>query len=236
MKNITDFTTTDTKADSRRYRRVEGLFPVSLFCQGETYRVKATNLSTGGIFIATRLPLRTGSLVHLRIGGLPDKNAIQATGQVRFSHSGIGLGIRFFEISHDDVERISGILETAQLAAPEQHLNLPSRDTRLQLSLKLTVTGKNLDGLPFTEEVFTEDVSRRGVCLILTNQPGVGDVVNLSGLDGQFRAEGVVKYAHAFGSQWRAGIHFLSTPKKWVVVGMAVNTLSQWELRKPDEA
>ena len=50
------------RGEQRRYRRIEAGYPVTLFCQGETYRVKATNLSLGGVFIATKLPLRAGAL------------------------------------------------------------------------------------------------------------------------------------------------------------------------------
>ncbi|HWQ32225.1 MAG TPA: PilZ domain-containing protein [Blastocatellia bacterium] len=221
----------ESKSEARRYRRVEGLFPVSLFCQGETYRVKATNLSLGGIFIATRLPLRVGALVHMRITGLPERASVQATGQVRFVHQGIGVGIRFHEIAESDLKIIAEVVENNNAPSLDQDPELPTRDTRLQLSLKLKVNGKDQTGQPFEEEVYTEDVSRRGVCLRLNCEVGVGDVVRLSGLDGQFQVEGVVKYAHACEGQWRVGVQFLSTPKRWIVVGMAVSALSQWDVR-----
>ena len=219
------------KSESRRYRRVEGLFPVSLFCQGETYRVKATNLSLGGIFIAARLPLKVGALVHLRITGLPHRASVQATGQVRFVHPGVGVGIRFFEIAESDLKLVAEAVENNNAPSPEQNPDLPTRDTRLQLSLKLVINGKDQGGQPFEEEVYTEDVSRRGVCLRLSREVGVGEVVRLTGLDGQFQTEGVVKYAHARDDQRQVGLQFLSTPKRWVVVGMAVSALSQWDVR-----
>jgi hypothetical protein len=221
----------ENKAESRRYRRVEGLFPVSLFCQGETYRVKATNLSVGGIFIATRLPLKVGALVHMRISGLPERASVQATGQVRFVHPGVGVGIRFFEISEGDLRIVTEAVENNHTSSLEQNPELPTRDTRLQLSLRLTVTAKDKEGEPFEAEVYTEDVSRRGVCIVLNREVGVGEVIRLTGLDGQFQVEGVVKYAHARNGEWRAGVQFLSTPKRWVVVGMAVSALSQWDIR-----
>ncbi len=219
------------KPDFRRYRRVDGLFPVSLFCQGETYRVKATNLSLGGIFIATRLPLRVGSLVHMRIGGLPGRASVQATGQVRFTHPSVGVGIRFFEITESDLQIIARAVENNNALFRPDAPDPATRDTRLQLSLKLTISGKDQDGQPFEDEVYTEDVSRRGVCLIVNHQMGVGEVIRLSGLEGQFQVEGVVKYAHGKDDEWRAGIQFLSTPKRWIVVGMAVSALSQWDIR-----
>ncbi|HZS09245.1 MAG TPA: PilZ domain-containing protein [Blastocatellia bacterium] len=221
----------ESRPELRRYRRLDGLFPVSLFCEGETYRVKATNLSPGGIFIATRLPLKVGSLVHMRIGGLPGKVSIQATGKVRFTHPGVGVGIRFYEIAESDVNQIAEVIENSHAATREQTLELEPRDTRLRLSLKLTVDGKDQEGQPFEDEVYTEDVSRRGVSVRLNHEVGVGEVVRLSGLDGQFQVEGVVKYAHATDKQCRVGIQFLTTPKRWVVVGMAVSALSQWDVR-----
>ena len=220
----------ESKGEQRRYRRIEAGFPVTLFCQGETYRVKAANLSLGGIFISTKLPLRAGALVHLRLS-LPDRSFVQATGQVRFMQPGVGVGIRFYEISDRDLQRISefvdGPLVKPEAAAP----GFKPRDTRLRLSIKLTVEGKDQSGEAFTEEVHTEDVSRRGVCVQFSRQLGVGEIIKLSGLDNQFQVEGVIKYAHHKDDHWRVGVHFLSSPKRWVVIGMAVSALSQWDVQ-----
>lgn len=211
--------------ERRRYRRMEAGYPVTLFCQGENYRVKATNLSQGGLFISTKLPLCVGALVHLRMS-LPDRSFIQATGQVRFAQSGVGLGIRFHEISEPDLQRIAGLVEAS---APSRETK--TRDPRMRLAIKLTIEGKDQQGQPFADEVYTEDASRRGVCLRLDRQLGVGEIIKLSGLDGQFRVEGVIKYAHLKDRQWRVGVHFLSAPKRWVVIGMAVSALSQWDVQ-----
>jgi hypothetical protein len=218
-------------SSTRRYRRVSGVFPIILFSQGETYRLKATNLSEGGLFIAAKLPMQIGALVHLRLGGLPDKTSIQAVGQVRFAHPGIGIGIRFSEISDEDVQRISAFVSSCQNETQTQTVTFPPRDARLRLALKLKVSGRDQNGEPFEEEVYTEDVSRRGVGIVINHPVGVGDVIRLTGLDGQFNVEAVVRYACARDGQWRVGIHFLTTPKRWVVVGMAVSALSQWEVR-----
>ncbi|MFN7926741.1 MAG: PilZ domain-containing protein [Blastocatellia bacterium] len=218
-------------ADRRRYRRVDTGYPVTLFCQGETYRVKATNLSIGGVFIATKLPLQAGALVHLRLN-LPDRTFIQATAQVRFIQAEVGVGVRFLEIAESDRARIQEIIDKS--AAEKDSDDLPGvrlRDTRVRLGVKLMVEGKDRFGQVFTDEVYTEDVSRRGVCLRLSRQVGVGDLLKLSGLDGQFHVEGVVKYTHQAENSWRVGIHFLTTPKRWVMMGMAVSALSQWEIK-----
>lgn len=215
--------------ERRRYRRVETGYPVTLFSQGETYRVKATSLSAGGVFVATKLPLTAGALVHLRLhvpGG-----SIQATAQVRFVQPEIGIGMRFLEIGAEDLARLGEIVEKASFEKEPEIEGVRLRDTRLRLSVKLTLEGKEQDGQPFAEEVYTEDVSRRGVCVRVARQVGVGDVVKLSGLDGQFEVEGVAKYAHACDGGWRVGVHFLTTPKRWVMMGMAVSALSQWEVR-----
>ena len=218
------------KGEQRRYRRVEAGYPVTLFCQGETYRVKAANLSLGGVFISTKLPLRAGALVHLRLS-LPDRSFIQATGPVRFTRPGVGVGIRFFEITEQDLRRIGEIVEGPAQPAQAPVPGLRPRDTRLRIAIKLTLEGKDQDGQSFAEEVYTEDVSRRGVCVRLDRQLGVGEIIKLSGLENQFQVEGVIKYAHLKDGQWRVGIHFLSSPKRWVVIGMAVSALSQWDVQ-----
>lgn len=216
-------------AERRRYRRVETGYPVTLFSQGETYRVKATSLSLGGLFITTKLPLTVGALVHLRLH-LPG-GSIQATAQVRFVQPEIGVGMRFLEISEADLARIGEIVEKASLEQEPEVAGIRLRDTRLRLAVKLTLEGKAQDGQPFAEEVYTEDVSRRGVCVRIARQVGVGDLIKLSGLEGQFEVEGVIKYTHACEGGWRVGVHFLVTPKRWVMMGMAVSALSQWEVR-----
>gem|GEM_PF-1679025 len=220
----------ELRGEQRRYRRIEAGYPVTLFCQGETYRVKAANLSLGGVFISTKLPLRAGALVHLRLN-LPDRSFIQATGQVRFIQPGVGVGIRFFEITESDLQRIAEIVDGPKVDSQETSPGFKPRDTRMRLAVKLMVEGKDQDGQPFTEEAYTEDVSRRGVCLRFNRQLGVGEIIKLSGLEGQFQVEGVIKYAHIKDDQWRIGVHFLSAPKRWVVLGMAVSALSQWDVR-----
>ncbi|MBS1812716.1 MAG: PilZ domain-containing protein [Acidobacteria bacterium] len=221
----------ENSADRRRYRRVDTGYPVTLFCQGETYRVKATNLSIGGVFIATKLPLQAGALVHLRLN-LPDRSFIQATAQVRFIQAEVGVGVRFLEIAESDLAKIHEIIE--KTAVEKDTDDLPGvrlRDTRVRLGVKLMIEGKDRFGQVFTDEVYTEDVSRRGVCLRLSRQVGVGDLLKLSGLEGQFQVEGVVKYTHQSDGSWRVGLHFLTTPKRWVMMGMAVSALSQWEIK-----
>src|SRR5256885_8131613 len=121
------------RGEQRRYRRIEAGYPITLFCQGETYRVKAANLSLGGVFIATKLPLRAGSLVHMRLG-LPDRSFIQATGQVRFTQSGVGVGIRFFEITEQDLQRIGELVEGPRAEAPTLVPGQKPRDTRLRIT------------------------------------------------------------------------------------------------------
>lgn len=224
-------TTKDNYSDRRRYRRVDTGYPVTLFCQGETYRVKATNLSIGGVFIATKLPLQAGALVHLRLN-LPDRAFVQATAQVRFVQPDVGVGVRFLEIAESDLAKINEIIEKANLEKePEDMPGVRLRDTRVRLGVKLSVEGKDRDGQTFIDEVYTEDVSRRGVCIRLNRYVGIGDLLKLSGLEGQFQVEGVVKYTHASDNCWRVGVHFLTTPKRWVMMGMAVSALSQWDIK-----
>ena len=106
------------------------------------------------------------------------------------------------------------------------------RDTRMRLAIKLTIEGKDQEHQPFCEEASTEDVSRRGVCLQLSHPLEIGEIIKLSGLEGQFQVEGVVKYAHQKDGQWRTGVQFLTLPKRWVILGMAVSALSQWDVQQ----
>lgn len=217
--------------ERRRYRRVETGYPVTLFCQGETYRVKATNLSLGGVFIAARLPLQAGALVHLRLS-LPQRASAQATAQVRFVQGDVGIGMRFLEIAEADLEYIRQAIEKEQVEKePDVVPGVRLRDTRVRLAVRLNVEGKDRDGQGFVDEVYTEDVSRRGVCIRLSRELGIGDLLTMSGLEGQFHVEGVVKYLHQAEDGWRVGLQFLTTPKRWVMMGMAVSALSQWDIK-----
>lgn len=218
-------------SERRRYRRVESGYPVTLFCQGETYRVKATNISVGGLFIAAKLPLQIGALVHLRLV-LPNRSSAQATAQVRFVQGDVGIGLRFLEIADADAELLRLAIEKEQAEKePDVLPGVRMRDTRVRLSVKLSVEGKDSEGQAFTDEVYTEDVSRRGVCIRINREVGIGDLLVMTGLEGQFHVEGVVKYLHQAEDGWRVGLQFLTTPKRWVMMGMAVSALSQWDIK-----
>jgi len=150
---------------------------------------------------------------------------------VRFTQPGVGIGIRFFEITEQDLQRIAELVDGPSAESEKPAPGLKPRDTRMRLAVKLTIEGKDQDGQSFSEEAYTEDVSRRGVCIRLSRALGVGEIIHLSGLEGQFQVEGVIRYAHIKDGQWRVGVHFLSAPKRWVVLGMAVSALSQWDVR-----
>jgi uncharacterized protein (TIGR02266 family) len=94
----------------------EPRFDVSLTVSvdsGSNFYVGFTeNLSDGGVFVATHIPRAMGSTVSLLIA-IPNGGPIRARGTVAWireyseSNDAVpGMGIRFDEVSRDDVDRI----------------------------------------------------------------------------------------------------------------------------------
>ena len=88
--------------------------------EGELYFF-STDISAGGLFLETDIPIRLGTQVFLRFSLIPKARPIQATGEVvRVMHDStdpsdgkIGIGIRFIYIHPLDRELIQDFIGSA---------------------------------------------------------------------------------------------------------------------------
>jgi Tfp pilus assembly protein PilZ len=69
------------------------------------------DLSERGMFVATAEPYAMGSILELRFKLFDDEHEIRAQGRVIYVLEGLGMGLQFVEISHQDRERIHQFLQ-----------------------------------------------------------------------------------------------------------------------------
>ena len=102
--------------DQRRRRRRPLIVEVHVSDEDAVYLYTARNVSAGGMFIDTPVPLPPGTPLRLEFK-LPGGPGIQATGEVRWNtdvaaagtrarHPGMGVG--FTDLGVDDAQRLRG--------------------------------------------------------------------------------------------------------------------------------
>lgn len=69
------------------------------------------DLSEQGMFVATDEPYTVGSILDVRFRLLRDEHTISAKAQVVYTQEGLGMGLKFVDISHSDRERIRKFIE-----------------------------------------------------------------------------------------------------------------------------
>ncbi len=69
------------------------------------------DLSERGMFVATNNPYMMGSVLEIRFKLFDDDHEIRAQVRVIYVLEGLGMGLQFVDISHDDRERIHHFLQ-----------------------------------------------------------------------------------------------------------------------------
>jgi uncharacterized protein (TIGR02266 family) len=108
---------TSTHAQRREYARYRVDLDVSLGSDHNFYAGLVENLSAGGVFVATHLLKPVGEKIELAIH-LPDsEDVLRGLGEVRWIREYVerselppGMGIRFIELSQENIERIEKFL------------------------------------------------------------------------------------------------------------------------------
>lgn len=72
------------------------------------------NICEAGMFISTLHPVEKGRIITLTIASLVTVRAV-----VKNFQSGIGMGVEFIEVTHDQAEAIKQLIEDIRLGAPE---------------------------------------------------------------------------------------------------------------------
>lgn len=119
----------DEAADQRDSVRVPARLRVGFETYGEIRECLMSNLSRGGVFIATSDPLPMGSVLSLWIRIAESGQEIEVEGEVASHNSGpgllseeLGMGIRFIHVSAEQEKQLDNLYERALLRALDDPL------------------------------------------------------------------------------------------------------------------
>lgn len=102
----------------RSDQRYERELPIDFSYEGRSYSGRTRNISLGGVFIQTEVPLPFGSKVVLKLKLPAQRDGIEVGGQVRWleMEDGLlrGLGVRFEGLRARDVWALNKYFEQAQ--------------------------------------------------------------------------------------------------------------------------
>ncbi len=120
FRSVYDVAAEEYLDDRRRQIRITKKFKVSYRSAKAFVNSYLFNLSVGGLFVKTDAPLEPGEKLYLQVF-LPDGgDALEVMGEVTWSHeeekevSGKtfppGMGVKFVDLSTDDIKRIISVL------------------------------------------------------------------------------------------------------------------------------
>jgi len=193
---------------------------VGVECGGQRGRGKISSLSLGGCYLTCPLKLRRGDLLDLAFFGTDMEVMIHVSGEVRHS-TGEGHGIKFRDPSFEAREEIANLIYHAHLNESKQPLSFhPQRkEPRVALRLPVTLRGRDIFDKSFEEQTHTENVSRRGACVVTRWHLEVGSVVEVEAY-GQFKAQAAVRVRWATRHRkehFVVGVQFLEVEGDWIV-------------------
>jgi hypothetical protein len=215
------------KVERRNSDRAAVNYPVTLIFGGQLNYTQTSNLSESGLFINDCHNLAVGRLVNL-ILTLPDQQVISSPGEVCFVEPEIGSGIKFLKLKPGDLQRIAELIRSRYDEAPgdkRRSLRTRRKEPRNKIAVSLTLHHPSASNGRQPLRVQTEDISRRGACLITPTPFEVGTVITLTCVQEECELRAVVKYSHDGPEGWRTGVQFLAFPKKWLIMELAVSAL-----------
>ncbi len=94
----------------RLYSRVEAPENVWVYwsCDGKSDISPVQDMSMGGIFLKTPKVKTEGSVVNLHF--LVQEGQIRADAIVKYARSGLGVGMKFAAVSHEDRRRLAALM------------------------------------------------------------------------------------------------------------------------------
>jgi len=110
----------ETGSSANEERRTSARIPVEMWVEEATdrelYFQRGANISEGGIFLQRTIPHPLGTEVTLRFCLPGDDDSIRVKGQivnVNEDRPGLGMGIKFLDLSEDSRTRILGYIVRA---------------------------------------------------------------------------------------------------------------------------
>ncbi|HZS48657.1 MAG TPA: PilZ domain-containing protein [Blastocatellia bacterium] len=93
-------------------------------------------------------------------------------------------------------------------------------EKRVPLKITIAISGRDVNDRAFIEDTETENVSRTGACIITGHELRVGESLEVSALQGNFRSPAVIQimWIDNKDGRRRIGVKFLGETKNWIIM------------------
>jgi hypothetical protein len=93
------------------------------------------------------------------------------------------------------------------------------KEARILLAIPVIVEGLDEAEAPFREDTITENVSKRGACIVVEHAVRLGAVVSVTACQGRFKGKGEVRalWVDDNDRKKRIGVQFIEPIVNWVV-------------------
>ena len=104
----------------RRYPRLRWVSAAECQYDGQVDAkpLRILDLSVGGLFVEALTPPEPGTLIHLQFSVAEGGDPITVSGQVCYTQSGIGMGIRFLNLKPKDQATIQILIDPLGTESP----------------------------------------------------------------------------------------------------------------------
>jgi hypothetical protein len=169
-----DAATDDPNVELRRRPRADLFQEISIAGGGVVSRSQVADVSVGGMFVDVfRIVFPIGSFVTVRFPLRTGEAHIVLQAEVHYVQPGIGMGLRFLDLSDDDRERITEYVEEAirlkRSGAPPVR-----KSSRVSVTVPVRVRGARTSGPGFDEQARIVTLSKHGACLVTGQRVDVG--------------------------------------------------------------
>ena len=182
---------------------------------GAPVKVRLVDLSQGGCYVETDCVLPLGTEVRVTLEKSGDHVRVQAR-VVRVSpNKGLALAFTSMEgIGRRILDQWLSTFVAATWAAANRR-----RSQRAAIQIEVSVSGYNVNGVPFTEDTRTVEISAFGGSVILRIPVKKGQRLVLSNLQTKVKVECMVADLGARGTEWLVGLAFiLANQPFWPIV------------------
>jgi hypothetical protein len=164
----------DPNRELRRYPRAD-LFQ-EIVCESGDVVARSTvaDLSVGGMFIEMpRSPFLRGDRATVRFALRADEPRMVVDADVHYVQDGIGMGIRFVDLTEVDRAWITAFVEEA---ARRKSQGAPPvrKSARVCVEVPIRVRGARTNGPSFEEQASIVTLSKHGACIASSNTLDVG--------------------------------------------------------------
>jgi hypothetical protein len=189
--------------------------------------VRLGDLSRGGCYIETDclLPLETEVIVVMKKSG----EQVRAHARIVRAFSNKGVALAFTSMEGDGLRILDSWL-AAFVSATMAVANRRGTE-RVVMSVEVSVSGYNDQGIRFMEETNTVEIGASGCSVILQTRVRRGQMLVLSNLQTNVTVESTVAHHNRKGTAWQVGLALIGLDKPfWPIVFPPAD----WSSRDPD--